>query len=107
MHNPEVTTNQDDPLTPEFMAGFLGRLQEQVMTVQTKSVDILESMSIRFLHAEMAAISYPRALGAMRLEGKLLTLLNDPLHGEAARFYLNPPFWLNSILNYDKQLKLL
>ena len=96
MSNLTATVIQDDPLTPEYMAGFLDRLQSTVMNVRTQSIDILETLSIRFLRVEMQSISYPQALGAIRLEAKLCAMVNDPVHGEAARFYLNPPFWLKS-----------
>jgi len=102
MSNLTIATIQEDPLSPEYMAGFLARLQKQVMGVETLSVDILESLAIRFLRREMQAISYPQALGAVRLENKLLGLVNDPTHGEAARFYLNPPFWLKTKVNSAK-----
>ena len=96
MSNLTATVIQEDPITPEYMEGFLGRLKSDVMSVKTQSIDILETMAIRFLRLEMQSISYPQALGAVRLESKLLALVNDPIHGEAARFYLNPPFWLKA-----------
>lgn len=93
-----ITTKEtiEDPFTTDYVLGFLTRLKSQVMSINTQSADILESMTVRFLRKEMDAISYPCTLGGMRMNNRLFSMAADPDHGETVRFFLSPTVWLRS-----------